>query len=209
MNNKIYTEKLFVQNCKTTKMEEETTKESGKNQEIKTHNEKLFVQNCKTTKLEEQLTITQEISNNNRTTYSEKLFVQNCKTTKLEEESNLNLKSPENPPKAQELIKKNSEKTTTSTVSTTQKLEKKPKRVLIKKRDELKKKSVKKPNLRKKICLKLAKILQNNYNGEKLASQNLALSIEKKIRNEFPLMNKEYKSYIKMVFSIIKVLNQA
>lgn len=62
-----------------------------------------------------------------------------------------------------------------------------------------------KPNLRKKICLKLAKNLQNIYSVEKNGSQKLSLTIESKIRNQFPLMNLEYKGEIKLIFQLLKV----
>lgn len=62
-----------------------------------------------------------------------------------------------------------------------------------------------KPCLRKKICLKLAKIFQEKYSFEKIMSQKLALDIESKARNEFPLMNFDYKNHIKMVFYFLKV----
>ena len=70
---------------------------------------------------------------------------------------------------------------------------------------EFQKNTIKKPNLRKKICLKLAKILQNVYMLEKTSSQKLSLTIESKIRTEFPLMNLDYKSNIKTIFHILKV----
>lgn len=63
-----------------------------------------------------------------------------------------------------------------------------------------------KPFLRKKICLKLAKIFQEKYLFEKIMSQKLALDIESKIRNEFPSMNFDYKNHIKMIFYFLKVL---
>lgn len=65
--------------------------------------------------------------------------------------------------------------------------------------------SVAKPTLRKKICLKLAKIFQDKYSIEKITSQKLALSIESKIRNEYPQMNVNYKKQIKMIFLFLKV----
>ncbi len=64
---------------------------------------------------------------------------------------------------------------------------------------------VKKPNLRKKICLKLARILKNVYLLERENSQKLALSIESKVRNEFLLMDSQYKSYIKSIFHVLQV----
>jgi len=133
----------------------------------------------------------------------EKLVFQTCKMNEIDENSDL--QNQENPIKSLEFLKKSSEQTTTSTTTTTIQKPKTEKKTLIKKKEELKKKSVKKPNLRKKICLKLARILQNNYLAEKVCSQNLSLSIEGNIRNEFPLMNKDYKTYIKMIFCILKV----
>ena len=65
--------------------------------------------------------------------------------------------------------------------------------------------TVKKPNLRKKICLKLARILQNVYLLTKENSQKTSLSMENKVRSEFPLMDSMYKSYIKSIFHVLKV----
>lgn len=73
------------------------------------------------------------------------------------------------------------------------------------KKEQVKKINIKKPGLRKKICLKMAKVLNECYQAEKECSQSLSLSIEGKIRMEFPLMNKEYKTYVKMIFYVLKV----
>lgn len=59
--------------------------------------------------------------------------------------------------------------------------------------------------LRKKICLKMSKILQEKYNLEKNASQEMTLKIETKIRNINPDMQMEYRNKILVVLKLLKV----
>ena len=73
------------------------------------------------------------------------------------------------------------------------------------KMDTSQKPSVMNPTLRKKICMKMSKILQDKYNLEKNASQEMTLKIETKIRNINPDMQMEYKNKILIVLKLLKV----
>lgn len=64
-----------------------------------------------------------------------------------------------------------------------------------------------KPLLRKKICIKLAKYLQEIYLMERYKSQELSIFLEKKIRLSYPKMELKYKNSIKNMFRILKVID--
>jgi len=58
--------------------------------------------------------------------------------------------------------------------------------------------------LRKKICLKMAKFLQDKHNITKDEAQDLTLKIESKVRNIFSEIN-EYRDKILIILKLIKV----
>lgn len=67
------------------------------------------------------------------------------------------------------------------------------------------------PNLefnhfRKKLCVKIAKTLQMQYNYEKQKSHEITMKIERKLRKEFPLLNSDYKSNGIMLLNLLKVI---
>lgn len=59
--------------------------------------------------------------------------------------------------------------------------------------------------LRRRVCLKLAKKIENNFNIEKSKAQELTLKIENKIRVLNPYLDDEYKDKIIIVLKLIKV----
>ena len=60
--------------------------------------------------------------------------------------------------------------------------------------------------LRKKICHKMSKILQEKYGMEKSKSQDITLRVELKIRNSHPDMKDVYKEKIRILLKLMKVL---
>jgi hypothetical protein len=60
--------------------------------------------------------------------------------------------------------------------------------------------------VRKKVCQKLARLIQSSYNMEKDKSQNLTLVIEGKVHSFYPSSLNEYKSAIKALYKLIKVM---
>ena len=89
------------------------------------------------------------------------------------------------------------------------KITKPPKKIIKKiKTNTLTKKEVniiENPILRKKICVKMAKILQDKYLYDKEKAQNMTLKLELKIRNENPDMKKEYRNKVFVILKLIKV----
>jgi len=75
-----------------------------------------------------------------------------------------------------------------------------------KKVDNKQKENVVNPNLRKKICLKMSKILQEKYRFEKDTAQELTLRIEYRIRQHSPEMQAEYKEKVLIILKMLKVL---
>ena len=61
------------------------------------------------------------------------------------------------------------------------------------------------PSLRKKICLKLSKILRKNLFQDLLQSQENAIKIEEKVRNDDPKMGTDYKEKLYVIFKSLKV----
>lgn len=59
--------------------------------------------------------------------------------------------------------------------------------------------------VRKKVCQKLARLIQNSYNMEKDKSQELTLLIEGKIHSFYPSSLNEYKASIKGLCRLMKV----
>lgn len=74
-----------------------------------------------------------------------------------------------------------------------------------KRTDAKQKENVVNPSLRKKICLKMSKILQEKYNMEKDVAQELTLKVEAKIRHVNPDMQAEYKDKVLVVLKLLKV----
>lgn len=75
-----------------------------------------------------------------------------------------------------------------------------------KKLDNKQKENVVNPNLRKKICLKMSKILQEKYRFEKDTAQELTLRIEFRIRQHSPDMQAEYKEKVLIILKMLKVM---
>jgi len=73
-----------------------------------------------------------------------------------------------------------------------------------KKGDNKQKENVMNPNLRKKICLKMCKILQEKYRLEKDTAQELTLRIEHRIRLASPDMQAEYKEKVLVILKLLK-----
>ena len=71
--------------------------------------------------------------------------------------------------------------------------------------DNKQKENVVNPNLRKKICLKMSKILQEKYRFEKDTAQELTLRIEYRIRQHNPDMQAEYKEKVLIILKMLKV----
>jgi len=61
--------------------------------------------------------------------------------------------------------------------------------------------------LRKRICHKMSKILQEKNGMDKQKSQDVTLQIELKIRNLHPDMKGDYKEKIKILLKLMKVIN--
>jgi len=61
------------------------------------------------------------------------------------------------------------------------------------------------PNLRKKICFKMAKILQDKYNLEVKTARDLTIKIETKIRTINPDMKQEYRDKILIILRSLKM----
>lgn len=59
--------------------------------------------------------------------------------------------------------------------------------------------------LRRRVCLKLAKKIESNFNIEKSKAQELTLKIENKIRVLNPYLDDEYKDKIIIILKLIKV----
>jgi len=66
------------------------------------------------------------------------------------------------------------------------------------------KENVVNPTLRKKICLKMSKMLQDKYHVEKDTAQELTLKVEAKIRHINPDMLTEYKDKVLIVLKLLK-----
>ena len=62
------------------------------------------------------------------------------------------------------------------------------------------------PPLRKKICLKMSKIIQDRYNLEVKIARDLTIKIENKIRLMNPDMKQEYRDKILIILRLLKVL---
>jgi len=60
------------------------------------------------------------------------------------------------------------------------------------------------PSLRKKICFKMAKILQDKYNLEVKTARDLTIKIETKIRSINPDMKQEYRDKILIILRSLK-----
>lgn len=60
--------------------------------------------------------------------------------------------------------------------------------------------------MRKKICHKMAQLLQEKHGVEKLKAQEITLQIEVKIRNLHPDMKEDYKEKIRILLKLIKVV---
>jgi len=73
-----------------------------------------------------------------------------------------------------------------------------------KKGDNKQKENVMNPNLRKKICLKMCKILQEKYRLEKDTAQELTLRIEHRIRLASPDMQADYKEKVLVILKLLK-----
>ena len=61
------------------------------------------------------------------------------------------------------------------------------------------------PPLRKKICLKMSKIIQDKYNLEVKTARDLTIKIENKIRIMNPDMKQEYRDKILIILRLLKV----
>ena len=59
--------------------------------------------------------------------------------------------------------------------------------------------------LRKKICVKMCKILQEKYKLEKAEAQGLTIRLEEKIRLEHPDMEAQYKEKVLITLKLLKV----
>lgn len=64
---------------------------------------------------------------------------------------------------------------------------------------------ISKPQLRRKICSKLAKTFQSTFGIEKLLSQQLTLQLEAKIRSKYPDMDDAYKSTLRKFIRFLRV----
>lgn len=64
---------------------------------------------------------------------------------------------------------------------------------------------ISKPNLRKKICSKLAKTFQGSFGIEKPESQQLTLQLETKIRLKHPDMEAAYKTTLRNFIRFLRV----
>ena len=74
-----------------------------------------------------------------------------------------------------------------------------------KKAEPKQKEAVSNPGLRKKICLKMSKILQEKYGLSKDAAQEITLRTESKIRHINPDMQTEYKDKVLTILKLLKV----
>ena len=61
------------------------------------------------------------------------------------------------------------------------------------------------PPLRKKICLKMSKIIQDKYNLEVKTARDLTIKIENKIRIMNPDMKQDYRDKILIILRLLKV----
>jgi len=59
--------------------------------------------------------------------------------------------------------------------------------------------------LRKKICVKMCKILQEKYKLEKDKAQEMTIKVEGKIRMEHPNMEAQYKEKVLIILKLLKV----
>jgi len=62
------------------------------------------------------------------------------------------------------------------------------------------------PSLRKKICLKMCKILQEKYSLEKEMAQKLTMRIETAIRLASPDMQSDYKDKVLIMLKTLRVI---
>lgn len=75
----------------------------------------------------------------------------------------------------------------------------------MKKNDQKQKENVMNPNLRKKICVKMSKIMQEKYGLTREAAQALTLKVENRIRSVNSDMGSDYKNKILVVLKLLKV----
>ena len=75
----------------------------------------------------------------------------------------------------------------------------------MKKNDSKQKENVINPNLRKKICVKMSKIMQEKYGLTREAAQALTLKVENRIRAVNSDMGSDYKNKILVVLKLLKV----
>lgn len=74
----------------------------------------------------------------------------------------------------------------------------------MKKNDNKQKENVMNPNLRKKICVKMSKIMQEKYGLTREAAQTLTLKVENRIRSVNSDMGSDYKNKILIVLKLLK-----
>ena len=60
-------------------------------------------------------------------------------------------------------------------------------------------------NLRKRICQKIAKLLQKSYPLEKEKSQELSIIVEDKLNRHYVSNVNEYKQAVKIFHNLVKV----
>ena len=64
---------------------------------------------------------------------------------------------------------------------------------------------IKKPNLRKKLCMKVAKYLEETYNLKQEVAREKAVTIEQRIRGSSPNMELEYRERAILITKILRV----